>query len=120
MVKLMTRNAGDNTWMIMNISEVYFDVNDFHNYSYKDLIPEGFSKGYVHDIALAATILCAEGRKQGIPYITEWELDQVAEWVEKINPRICYEVSRSCKEIVTACQPPHALRRMREFLWGFL
>ncbi len=81
------------------LSEVHFDVNDFHKYSYKDLIPEGFSKGYVHDMALAATILCAEGRKQGIPYITEWELDQVAKWVASINPRICYEVSRSCKEI---------------------
>jgi len=84
---------------IPKINEVYFDVNDFHKYTYKDLIPEGFSKGYVHDIALAATILYAEGRKQGIPYITEWELEQVSKWVESINPRICYDISKSCKEI---------------------
>ncbi|MBC8488481.1 MAG: hypothetical protein H8D45_20835 [Bacteroidetes bacterium] len=80
-------------------TEIEFDLDNYYKYSYKNFIPEGYSKGYVHDIALAATILYAESLKQNIPYITEWEIDKVAKWVENINPRICYEVAKSCEEI---------------------
>ena len=80
-------------------NEIEFDVNDYNKYSYEDFVPKGYSKSYVHDIALAATIIHAEGLKQNIPYITEWELEQVARWVEQMNPRICYEVAKSCKNI---------------------
>lgn len=82
-----------------DINYIELDMDDYYKYDYTDFIPSGFSKGYIHDIALVATILCAEGKKQGIPYITDWELDKVGMWVESINPNICVDVGKSCKAI---------------------
>jgi len=79
--------------------EIEWDLNDYCKYSYKDFIPTGFSKGYVHDVALAATIIHAEGLKQGIPYITEWELGEIADWAHNLDSRFCSEVAKSCKRL---------------------
>ena len=69
-------------------------ADEILKYPYEKLIPKRHCSGHsVVDKAVAATILNAMG------YLTDWELMQVAKWVNKINPHLLFEVMRICNEI---------------------
>jgi len=69
-------------------------VDQIPQYHYSIIIPKRYCSGHhVVDKAVAATILTVLG------YITDWELEQVAKWVNKINPHLLFEVMRICNKI---------------------
>jgi len=63
-------------------------------YHYYYVIPkEHRSKHPIVNKAVAATMLNTSG------YVTDWELEQVAKWVNKINPHLLFEVMRICNKM---------------------
>ena len=78
-----------------NIPDDYIvSLSNIPEYAYKDIIPKMYHSGHpAVDKCVAATILNAQG------YITDWELEQVAKWINTINPHLLFEVMKICRNI---------------------
>ena len=78
-----------------NIPDDYIvSLSNIPEYHYHDVIPRKYLDNHpVVDIGVAATILNTMG------YITDWELEQVAKWINTINPHLLFEVMKICRNI---------------------